>query len=97
MVGDNDRDVIYPMAPHLEHCYRGAPRQPLGSCTVMTTSVAPRDPVTASLFAGFLGSISRDPRRWDWPESTAAYLRQRVADLAAELVQTGATGAGVAV
>jgi hypothetical protein len=61
----------------------------------MTSSVAPRDALTRSLFAGFLWSIAHNPRRWDWPESTAAYLRQRVADLAAELVQTGATGAGV--
>jgi len=61
----------------------------------MSTSIAPRDAVTASLFAGFLASIERDPTRWRWPDSTAAYLRLRVGALAAELVQTGATGAGV--
>ena len=62
----------------------------------MTTSLAPRDAVTASLFAGFLGSIARDPARWDWPESTAAFLRWRIVDLTGALVADGATGAGVA-
>ena len=96
MVGDNDRVVIYPMAPHLEHCYRGAPRQPLGRRNVMTTSVAPRDTLTPSLFAGFLWSIAHDPRRWNWPESTAQYLRYRIETLTAELVRDGATLAEVA-
>ena len=57
----------------------------------MTSSVAPRDTLTPSLFAGYLWSIAHDPTRWRWPDSTAAYLRLRVADLAAELVRDGAT------
>jgi len=62
----------------------------------MSTTIAHRDAATASLYAGYIGSIERDPGRWDWPDSTAAYLRHRVADLAAGLVGDGVTGTAVA-
>jgi len=62
----------------------------------MSTIIAHDGAATASLFAGFLASIERDPARWRWPDSSAQYLRYRIETLTAELVQTGATGAEVA-
>ena len=62
----------------------------------MTTSVAPRDPVTATLYVAWLASIERSPHLWRWPESTRTYLRHRIETLAAELVRDGATLAEVA-
>ncbi len=56
----------------------------------MATSIAPRDPVTATLFAGYLASIERDPTRWRWPDSTLAYLHHRIDALAAALVTDAA-------
>ncbi len=54
-----------------------------------------RQPITtATLFIGWLHDIECDPALWDWPTSTAAYLRFRVGELTAELVD-GATGTAV--
>jgi len=55
------------------------------------TSLARLAAADASVFAGFLASIGRDPSRWRWPESTRDYLEHRVADLAAGLVADAAT------
>ena len=62
----------------------------------MTTYSLTHNATTATLFVGYIGSIGRDPRGWSWPDSTLAYLQQRVADLAADLLLTGATLAEVA-
>ena len=51
-----------------------------------TNTIVHHDGATATVFAGYIGSIERDPARWRWPESTAAYLRQRVADLATDML-----------
>jgi hypothetical protein len=48
-----------------------------------------RQPITtASLFVGWLHAIECDPTRWDFPASTAAYLRLRIADLADDMLST---------
>ena len=63
----------------------------------MTSHSLARDAsATASLYSGYLASIGRDPDRWQWPTSTAQYLRYRIADLAADLLLSGATEAVVA-
>jgi len=49
------------------------------------------DATTASLFAGFVAALERDPGGWEWPASTAHYLRFRLATLAAVLLLDGAT------
>ncbi len=55
-----------------------------------------RQPIilAATEFAGFIGSIETHADRWDFPASTAAYLRFRVGELTAELVDE-ATGTAV--
>jgi len=60
-----------------------------------TCSVA-HDTVTATVFAGYLDSLQRDPTRWRWPDSTSAYLQHRLETLAVDLLQTGATETVVA-
>jgi hypothetical protein len=48
-----------------------------------------RQPIaTTTLFVGWLHAIECDPTGWDFPASTAAYLRLRIADLAADLLST---------
>jgi|GEM_PF-4800740 len=47
---------------------------------------------TATVFAGLLSAIGRDPCGWRWPDSTAQYLQHRIEALAAELLLTGAAG-----
>ncbi len=48
-----------------------------------------RQPIaTATIFIGWLHAIEIDPSAWDFPGSTAAYLRLRIADFAAELLST---------
>ncbi len=55
----------------------------------MIPSSALRQPIaTTSLFIGWLHAIECDPTRWDFPASTAAYLRLRIADLAADMLST---------
>ena len=61
----------------------------------MSTILA-HDSATASLFAGFIGAIGRDPSQWDFPESTFQYLHHRIDTLAADLLLDGATGTVVA-
>ncbi len=56
----------------------------------MSPILPPRDLAAASLFAGYLQSLQRDPRGWEWPASTAHYLQHRIETLAAELVRDGA-------
>jgi len=58
--------------------------------------LGPQDSVTATLYVAWLAAIERSPHLWRWPASTRAYLRLRVADLAAGLVADGATVAEVA-
>lgn len=54
-----------------------------------------RQPITTvSLFIGWLHDIELDPAGWDFPASTAAYLRLRIGDLAADML---ADDAGLAV
>ncbi len=54
-----------------------------------------RQPIaTATIFAGWLHAIEIDPSAWDFPASTAVYLRLRIADFAADLL---ADDAGLAV
>jgi len=55
----------------------------------MSTILA-HDSATASLFAGFLDSIQRDPDGWEWPTGTGDYLRCRIATFALELLLDGA-------
>jgi len=59
-------------------------------------SVAHRDATDATVFAGLLAAIGRDPSQWRWPASTAAYLQHRIDTLARELVRDGATETAVA-
>ncbi len=40
----------------------------------------------ASLYAGWASSIERHPELWQWPQSTLAYLRVRLGDLAADVL-----------
>ncbi len=55
----------------------------------MTRNLALRQPTASvSLFVGWLHAIECDPTGWDFPASTAAYLRLRIADLAADLLST---------
>jgi len=61
----------------------------------MSIASVARDAATATLFVAYLGSIERDPRRWQFPESTASYLQWRVVDIAAALIVHDA-GTGVA-
>jgi len=62
----------------------------------MTSCSLAHHATDATVFAGLLASLERNPRGWHWPDSSAQYLRYRIETLAAELVQTGATGAEVA-
>ena len=61
-----------------------------------SASLARDDAMMASLYAGWVAAIAHDPRRWKFPESTASFLQWRIATLAADMVQTGATGMEVA-
>jgi len=91
ILGDNDRDVILTMVPHLEHCYR-APARPTFGSNIMTSQVlAHNASATATLYSGYLASIRHDPDRWEWPTSTVQYLQHRIDTIARELVQAGAT------
>ncbi len=62
----------------------------------MSIDSVARDTATASVFAGYLQSLQRDPSQWGWPEHTAQYIRHRLETLAADLVRDGATLAEVA-
>jgi len=54
-------------------------------------SLAHRDAVIATVFVGYLEALGRNPDGWDWPTSTAHYLRYRIATLATDLLVDGAT------
>ena len=60
-----------------------------------SASLARDDAMMASLYAGWVAAIAHDPRRWQFPESTASYLQWRVVDIAAALIVHDA-GTGVA-
>jgi len=61
----------------------------------MTSCSVAHHAADASIFAGLLASIERDPARWRWPDSTAQYLRHRLETLTADLLTSGATVAEV--
>ncbi len=44
----------------------------------------------ASLYLGWLASIEQHPSRWQWPTSTAQYLRFRLKELTGEMLASGA-------
>jgi len=63
----------------------------------MTRSPVLRQPIvlTATEFAGFIGSLETHLDRWDWPQSTLDYCRFRLHELTAELL-AGELGTAVA-
>jgi len=62
----------------------------------MSIIIAHDGAATATVFAGLLSAVERDPARWRWPDSSAQYLRYRIETLAAELVGDGVTRTAVA-